>query len=105
MKSWTGVAFPSCLGRERQLDSKGRAPANLRSKVYRTVVKLHNSERAREPDPAAAGSRCEKQLKDFLAVFRRNSFPGVAHGNFRHFAASAQDQPHLSAVGHGLGSI
>src|SRR6266850_5871535 len=102
MKSWTGIDSPSCLGREGQLDSERRAPTNLRSKVYRTIVKLDNSECACEADPAAAGPRREKQLENFLPVLQWNSFPGVAHGNFRHFAAAAQHQPHLSAAGHGL---
>src|SRR5262249_22175190 len=42
--SGTTLDFPSCLGREWQLDSERRTPADLRSKVYRTIMKLDNSE-------------------------------------------------------------
>jgi hypothetical protein len=81
--SGAGLVFPSCSGRERQLDAKRRASANLRSKVYRTVVKLHNSESAGESDAAAAGPRREKQLKNLLPVFRGNSLSGITHSNLR----------------------
>jgi hypothetical protein len=42
----TGLGIGSCSGREWQFDSERRAPADLRSKVYRTVQKLHNSKLA-----------------------------------------------------------
>src|SRR5882762_1338718 len=99
------TGFSLMLGREWQFDSKRGASANLRSKVYRTVEKLYNSKRTREPDSAASWTRGEKQLKNFLPVFRRNAFAGVAHRNFRHFAAPAQHQPQLSSTGHGFGRI
>src|SRR2546429_4413991 len=101
----TGLGFPSCSGREWQFDSERRAPADLRSKVYRTVEKLHNSKSTRKSDSTASRTRSEKQLENFLAVFRWNAFAGIAHGNFRHFAAAAQDQPQLPAAGHGLRGI
>src|SRR5215472_15548668 len=88
------------LGREWQLDPERCAPANLRSKVYRTVVKLHNSKRAGQSDSATPRSGGEKELENFLLVFRRDAFAGVANCDFRHFAAPAQHQPQLSAVRH-----
>ncbi len=91
--SETRLVSPSCSGRERQLDAKRRPSANLRSEVYRAVVKLHNSESAGEPDAAAAGPGGEKQLKNLLPIFRRDSFSGIAHGDFRHLAAPAQHEP------------
>src|SRR5258707_9847541 len=101
----TGLGFPSCSGREWQLDSERRAAADLRSKVYRTIEKLHNSKRTRKPDSAASRTRGEKQLENFLAVFQWNPFAGIAHGNFRHLAAPAQDQPQLPAARHGFRGI
>ena len=53
MKGWES-------GRERQLDPERGAAADLRSKVYRTVVELNNSEGARESDSASAGPRRKK---------------------------------------------
>src|SRR6266700_781598 len=97
------LGFPLLSGREWQFDSKRGSPANLRSKVYRTVVKLHNSKRAGQSDSATPRPGGEKQLKNFLLIFRRDAFAGVAHGDFRHFTAPAQHQPQLSAVGHGFG--
>ena len=93
------------LGREGQFDPERRAPANLRSKVYRTVMQLDNSKRAGQSDSAAARPRGEKQLENFLLVFLRDAIAGVAHSDFRHFAAPAQHQTQLSAVGHGFGRI
>src|SRR5437773_1786263 len=69
----TGLGFPSCSGREWQFDSERRAPADLRSKVYRTIEKLHNSKRARKSDSAASRTRGEEQLKNLLAVFNCSS--------------------------------
>src|SRR5216683_5579452 len=94
----TGLGFPSCSGREWQFDSERRAPADLRSKVYRTVQKLHNSKRARKPDSAASRTRGEKQLENLLPVFQGNAFAGIAHRDFRHFPPAAQDQPQLPAA-------
>src|SRR6266852_4664059 len=101
----TGLFFPSCSGREWQFDSERRAPADLRSKVYRTVQKLHNSKRARKPDSAASRTRGEKQLENFLAIFQRNSFAGVTHSNFRRFATAAQNQSQLPPAGHGFRGV
>src|SRR6266513_2167779 len=101
----TGLGFPSCSGREWQFDSERCAPADLRSKVYRTIEKLHNPKRARESDSATPRTRGEKQLKYFLSVFQWNSLAGVAHADFRHFTAPAQHQPQLSAVGHGFRGV
>src|SRR5260370_3487220 len=101
----TGLFFPSCSGREWQFDSERRAPADLRSKVYRTVQKLHNSKRARQPDSAASRTRGEKQLENFLAVFQCDAFAGVAPCNFRPFAAAAQNQSQLPPAGHGFRGI
>jgi len=89
-------------GSEGQFDSKRRTPAHLRSEIDRTIQKLHNSKRAGQPDAAASRPRGEKKLEDFLPVFQWNAFPGVRHGDFRHFPAPAQDQPQLPPVGHGL---
>src|SRR6202521_2331271 len=97
--------FPSFSGRERELDAESRSPANLRRKVYRTVVKLYNSERAGQSDAAAAGSRCKEKLKNFLAILHRNAFAGIAHGNLRHFAAAAEHQAQLPAAEHGLDGV
>src|SRR5437773_12103914 len=83
----TGLGFPSCSGREWQFDSERCAPADLRSKVYRTIEKLHNPKRARESDSATPRTRGEKQLEYFLPVFQWNALSGIAHGNFRHFLA------------------
>src|SRR5215467_6151456 len=93
------------LGREWQLDPERRAPANLRCKVYRTVVKLHNSKRAGQSDSTTPRSRREKELENFLLVFGRDAVTGIAHGDFRHFPAPAQHQPQLSAAGHRFGSV
>src|SRR5437879_13698284 len=79
----TGLVFPSCSGREWQFDSERRAPADLRSKVYRTVQKLHNSKRTRKSDSAASWTRGEKQLENFLAVFQWNALACLAPGDFR----------------------
>lgn len=54
------VISKSQLSRKWQLDPERRATADFRSKVYRTVVKLHNSESAGQPDAIAAGTRGEK---------------------------------------------
>src|SRR3989454_1583989 len=97
----TGLGFSSCSGREWQFDSERRAPADLRSKVYRTVQKLHNSKRTRKSDSAASRTRGEKQLENFLAVFQWNAFAGVAPGGFRRLSAAARNQSHLPAAGHG----
>src|SRR5438874_6437947 len=97
-----GLFSPSSSGRERQLDAERRSPAYLRSKVYRTVVKLYNSERASQSYSAPAWTRCEKELKNFLPVFQRDSLAGVGYGNLRHLAAPAQHQTQLASVGHGL---
>ena len=43
-----------------QLDTERRAAADFRSKVYRTIVKLHNSESAGQSDTAAARPRGKK---------------------------------------------
>jgi hypothetical protein len=48
------IVWKRISGRERQLDPERGSAADLRSKVYRTVVKLNNSEGARESDPASA---------------------------------------------------
>ena len=64
----TGLLSPSSSRRQRQLDPKCRSSTDLRSKVYRTVVKLYNSERARQSDAAAAGTRGKKKLKDLLPI-------------------------------------
>src|SRR5258708_22067756 len=101
----TGLGFPSCSGREWQFDSERRAPADLRSKVYRTIQKLHNSKRACEPDSAASRASSEKQLENFLTIFQWNSFAGVAHRNLRCFATAAKHQPQLPAGRHGLRCI
>src|SRR5207245_11466430 len=85
-----GLGFPSCSGREWQFDSERCAPADLRSKVYRTIEKLHNPKRARESDSATPRTRGEKQLKYFLSVFQWNSLAHVAHADFRLFYATAQ---------------
>src|SRR5229473_5201960 len=85
----TGLGFPSCSGRKWQFDSERRAPADLRSKVYRTVQKLHNSKRARKPDAAAPRTCGEEQLENPLSVFQGNSFARIAYSNFRHLAAPA----------------
>src|SRR5437762_12165951 len=85
----TGLGFPSCSGREWQFDAERRAPADLRSKVYRTVMKLHNSEGACQSYSAASGTRGEKSLENFLAVFQWNAFAGIVHRHFRHLAAAA----------------
>jgi len=47
-------------GRERQLDTEYGSAADLRRKVYRTVVELNNSEGAGQTDAASAGPRGEK---------------------------------------------
>src|SRR2546425_304631 len=86
------LSIPSCLGREWQFDAERRAPADLRSKVYRTVVKLHNSKRACESDSAASRPRGKKQLENLLTVFRWNAQSGVAHGNFRHLPAAGRQR-------------
>src|SRR6266566_78090 len=93
------------LGREWQFDPERGAPANLRSEVYRTVVQLHNSERAGQSDSAASRSGGEKQLENFFLVFRRDAIAGVANGDFRRFTAAAQHQAQLSAVGHGFRGV
>src|SRR5215467_844733 len=103
--SWVNHRLLGDLGREWQLDPERRSPANLRSKVYRTVVKLHNAERAGQSDSAASRPGGEKQLEDFLLVFRRDAFAGVADGDFRHFTASAQHQAQLTAVRHGFRGV
>src|SRR6266852_2754691 len=103
--SRTGLGFPSCSSREWQFNSECRASPNLRSKVYRTVEKLHNSKRARQSDSASPRTRAEKQLENFLAVFQWDAFAGIAHRNFCHFAAAAQDQPQLPASRHGFGGV
>src|SRR5215475_631902 len=72
------------LGRERQFDPERGSSANLRSKIDRTVMQLHNSKRAGQSDSAAAWPRRAKQLKKLLLVFRRDAVAGVAHRNFRH---------------------
>src|SRR6185369_302408 len=90
---------------ERQFDPECRAPADLRRKVYRTVMKLYNSERAGKSDTAAPRPRGEKKLEDFLPVLQRNAFPRVAHADLRHFTAAAQHHVELSAVGHGLHGV
>src|SRR6266550_696434 len=87
------------LGREWQFDPERGAPANLRSEVYRTVVQLHNSERAGQSDSAASRSGGEKQLEDFLLVFRRDALTGVAYGDFRHFTAAAQHRRNCPPLG------
>src|SRR5690349_14326083 len=88
------------LGREGQFNPERRAPANLRCKVYRTVMQLDNSKRAGQSDSAAPRPGSKKQLKNPLLVFRRDTFAGVAHGDLRHFAAPAQHQSQLSAGWH-----
>src|SRR5207249_9950477 len=100
-----GLGFPSCSGREWQFDSERCAPADLRSKVYRTIEKLHNPKRARESDSATPRTRGEKQLKYFLPVFQWDTFAGIAHANFRHFTAAAEDERQLSAVGDGFRGV
>src|SRR5215472_18901506 len=90
----------ACSRGERQLDTESCSATNLRSKVYRTVVKLHNSESARKPDATSARPRCKEKLKHFLPVLGWNSFSRVAHGNLRHFAAPAQCELQLPAVRH-----
>src|SRR5262249_15391796 len=86
----------------RQLDAEGRTAANLRSKVYRTVVKLHNSKSANQADSAPARSRSEKELEDFLAMLGSNALASVADRDFRHLAAPRQDDAKLAAAGHGF---
>src|ERR1700688_4657236 len=90
---------------ERQLDAKRRSFADLRRKVYRTVEKLHNAEGAGEPDAAAAGTRGEKKLEDFLSMLGRNAFSGVAYADLRHFTAASENKAQLSATGHGFAGI
>src|SRR5580704_9850716 len=66
--------------RDWQFDSKRRAAANLRGKIDRTVVKLHDPERAGQSDPASSWPRGEEQLKNLLAIFQWNAHSRVAHG-------------------------
>src|SRR5260221_156862 len=97
--------LPSLSGRERQLDPECRSPANLRCKVYRTVVELYNSEGAGESDAAAAGSRCKEELENLLTIFERDPSAGIADGDLGHFAAAAEHHAKLSAGGHGFDGI
>src|SRR6266849_10065743 len=99
------VEWSSSSGRKRELDAERGAPADLRRKVYRTVMELYNSEGTGQSDAVAAGSRCKEELENFLAVFRGNAAARVAHGDFRHFAAAAQHQPQLPPGGHGLDGV
>jgi len=76
-----------------QLDSERSCAPTFRIKSI-NIEKLHNS------NVLASRFRClptrgEKTRKNFLAVFQWNPFAGIAHGNFRHLAAPAQDQPQL----------
>src|SRR5437870_13866009 len=91
------------LGREWQFDPERGAPANLRSEVYRTVVQLHNSERAGQSDSAASRSGGEKQLEDFLLVFRRDALTGVAYGVFAISTPPPRPQPYCAPVGRASG--
>src|SRR5215472_685105 len=84
----TGIV--GILRGERQLNTKSCSASHLRRKVYRTVMKLHNSEGAGKSDAAATWPRCKEKLKHLFPVLRRYSLSGVAHGDFGHFAAPAK---------------
>src|SRR5260370_33267495 len=86
----TGSICASFSGGKRQLDAKCRSPANLRRKVYRTVVELYNSEGAGQSDAAAARTRGKEQWKNFLPVLQWDPFAGAAHGEFCHFSDTAE---------------